>query len=271
MRLMPVVDMEHGRVKAAQDHPGDEEDTVGGQCRRWQAAGFTWVHLTDLDAARGGRAQWSLITQALGRRLRVQFGGGVRSMTQVQQLLELGVDRVVVGTQAIRNPLWLRELCRIFPGHIVLALDAHGRDVLTDGRSLNTGLDLVSVARQLDDAGVAAMVHTAVDGHGDVTAPDPAIVHELRQTLKTPLMVGGAASPADLAVLDSVHVWGATLGTALYAGAIDGAAARQAYPDTVVDPPARRRSEARDLVTEHDGHEDDDEPAEPGDGLVYQD
>lgn len=256
MILYPAIDLRRGKVvQLVGGDPANvalERPSPDAQAKAWQEAGATWVHVVDLDAAFGERNQWSQLPRVLGRRLHVQFGGGVRSMTQVQQLLELGVERVVVGTQGVRNPAWLRELCIVFPGRIVLAVDARGRDVVVKGWTETTGIDAVELARSLDGAGLAAFLYTNVEKEGRLQGLDKAVVQELRRsTPKTPLLVsGGITTQADLDWLQSQGVDGAVLGMSVYTGAIDLKAAVQRIPQ----PPFRPRHRA---VAAGDEDEDD--------------
>ncbi len=237
--LYPAIDLRHG--KAVQLVGGDpknvavERADVLEVAKQWEQAKATWVHVVDLDAAFGERNQWSQLPRILDRRMKVQFGGGVRSMTQVQQLIELGVERVVVGTQGVKEPLWARELCRIFPGRIVLAVDARGRDVVVKGWTESAGKDVVELARGLDDAGLAAFLYTNVEKEGRLQGIDRRVVEDLRRNApKTPLVVsGGITSIADLEWLASAGVAGAVLGMSIYTGAIDLAQANERFPQPV--------------------------------------
>src|SRR5687768_5809744 len=241
--LYPAIDLRHGKVVELVG--GDlkeiaiERPSAEAQAKAWQEAGSTWVHVVDLDAAFGEKNQWAHLPRILGRGLQVQFGGGVRSMTQIQQLLELGVDRVVVGTQGVRNPEWLRELCVVFPGRVVLAVDARGRNVVVKGWTEDTGLDVVTLARSMDDAKLAAFLYTNVDKEGRLQGMDKAVISELRNnTPKTPLLVsGGISGMADLQWLSDHGIDGAVLGMSIYTGAVDLKAAVQAIPQ----PPYRAK------------------------------
>jgi phosphoribosylformimino-5-aminoimidazole carboxamide ribotide isomerase len=206
--------------------------------QQWREAKATWMHVVDLDAAFGERNQWSQLPRLLDHRMKVQFGGGVRSMTQVQQLIELGVERVVVGTQGVRNPLWVRELCKLFPGRIVLAVDARGRDVVVKGWTEATGIDVVELARSLDDAGLAAFLYTNVEKEGRLQGIDRAVIEDLRRNApKTPLVVsGGITSMADLEWLKEAGALGAVLGMSIYTGAIDLTKANERFPQPVPKP-----------------------------------
>jgi phosphoribosylformimino-5-aminoimidazole carboxamide ribotide isomerase len=239
--LLPAIDLRHGKVvqlvggdpaNVALERPDAEE-----QAAAWEEAKATWIHVVDLDAAFGERNQWSVLARLLGRRTRIQFGGGIRSMTQVQQLLELGVERVVVGTQGVLNPAWTKELCRVFPGRIVLAIDARGRDIVVKGWTQATGQDVVSFAKSLDEIGLAAFLYTNVEREGQMRGMDRAVVTELRTALRTPLLVsGGVTTMDDLEFLRGAGVAGAVLGMSVYMGKIDLEAAIRKYPQPKAAP-----------------------------------
>ena len=234
--IYPAIDLRHGKVvqlvggdpaQVAVERPSPVETAM-----QWEEARSTWLHVVDLDAAFGERNQWAQLPRLLGRRMKVQFGGGVRSMMQVQQLIELGVERVVLGTQGVLNPEWLREVCRIFPGRVVLAVDARGRDVVVKGWTESTGKDVVDLARALDDAGLAAFLYTNVEKEGRLQGIDRKVIEDLRRNApKTPLVVsGGITSMADLDWLSQAGVAGAVLGMSIYTGAIDLAQANERFP-----------------------------------------
>ena len=167
------------------------------------------LHVVDLEAATGGERQWSHLSRLVGNGRIVQFAGGVRSMVQVQQLLDLGVAQVVVGTQAVRNPAWARELAIIFPGRVVVALDVRGRSLVVAGRREATDLDAVATARSLDDAGFAGFLYAEVAGDAAVAPPDPDLVADLRKNApRTPLLVALPGRPDGLAWLAGAGVAG---------------------------------------------------------------
>ena len=155
--------------------------------------------------------------------LPVQFGGGVRSMVQIEKLLDLGVSKVIVGTQGVQNPEWVRELAILWPGRIILAVDAYGRDVMVKGWTEKTGLDVVELARSLDDAGLGGFLYTNVEKEGRLHGIDAAIVQDLRDaTPNTPLTVsGGITDMDDLATLAELGVDSVVLGMSIYTGRID--------------------------------------------------
>lgn len=256
--LYPAIDLRHGRV--VQLVGGDpaavalERPDPRAQAEAFSEAGATWLHVVDLDAAFGQRNQWHHLARILGAPgIRVQFGGGVRSMTQIQQLLDLGVERVVVGTQGVRNPAWTRELAKVFPGRIVLAVDARGRDVVVKGWTESTGLDVADLARSLDDAGLAGFLYTNVEREGRLQGIDRTVIEALRHAAPhTPLLAsGGITTLDDLAWLQDAGVSGAVLGMSIYQGAIDLEKALERFPPPTL--PTVRVLAAREPAPEEGG------------------
>jgi phosphoribosylformimino-5-aminoimidazole carboxamide ribotide isomerase len=265
--LYPAIDLRHGKV--VQLVGGDPEQVAlerpdaGEQAALFAEAGATWLHVVDLDAAFGGRNQWLHLGRIQRAGLRLQFGGGVRSMTQVQQLLDLGVERVVVGTQGVRNPAWLRELAKVFPGRIVLAIDSRGRDVAVKGWTEATGIDAVELAASLDDAGLAGFLYTNVEKEGRLSGMDRATIAALRHAApRTPLLAsGGITSLDDLQWLKEAGVAGAVLGMSVYKGTIDLAQAFERFPPPAI-PVVRVLHAREDLLAQDAGDGDDLEDQE---------
>lgn len=228
MIVYPAIDIRGRRVVQLVGGDPDqvaveEERRPGDQARHWRGEGARHVHVVDLDAALGGRRQWDQLGRIIAEGVKVQFGGGIRSMVDVQQLLDLGVDAVVVGTQGVRNPDWLRELSGLFPGKVVLAVDARGRDVVVEGWTESAGKDVVELASDLDDAGLGGFLYTNVEKEGRLDGIDAGIVRDLRDaTPNTRLIVsGGITSMEDLHVLDGLAVDAVVLGMSIYTGRID--------------------------------------------------
>ncbi|MGB0653453.1 MAG: HisA/HisF-related TIM barrel protein [Thermoplasmatota archaeon] len=227
MQIWPAVDLRHGKV--VQLIGGDpnvvavERPSAEAQAVAWKEAGAKRLHVVDLDAAFGEQHQWLHLRRAMQSSLPVQFGGGIRSMTQVQQLLEMGVQRVIIGTQGVQNPEWLRELGILFPQKIVLAVDARGRDVQMKGWTESSGLDVVDLVAGLADAGLAGFLFTDVGREGRLVGFDPDVVAALREAAGDAELIisGGIASLDDLAALQELGVDGVVLGMSIYQGQID--------------------------------------------------
>jgi len=228
MNVIPAIDLRHGRVVQLVGGDPDEvaveaDRTPLEQATAWREAGATRLHVVDLDAALGGDRQWHHVARVLQAGLPVQFGGGVRSMLDVQKLLDNGVEQVIVGTQGVQNPEWLRELAILWPGRVVLAVDARGRDVQVKGWTEGTGIDAVDLARRLDGCGLGGVLYTDVGREGRLEGIDPGVVRELRDaTPNTRLIVsGGVTDMDDLHTLAAMGVDAVVLGMSVYTGRID--------------------------------------------------
>ncbi len=228
MKIFPAIDIRHGEV--VQLVGGDPSQVavapdadVREQAHKWQEAGARRLHVIDLDGALGEERQWRQLDGAIETGLPVQFGGGVRSMLDIQQLIELGIKQVIVGTQGVKNPEWTRELCRIFPGRVVLAVDGRGRDLVVSGWTESSGKDVVDFAASLDDAGLAGFLYTNVSKEGRLEGIDVAVLRALREaTPNTPLIAsGGIRNLDDLQVLADLGIDGAVLGMSIYTGSLD--------------------------------------------------
>ncbi len=223
MKIYPAIDLRHGNVVQLVGGDPDNvavtaERTPLEQAQHWRSQGAKRLHVVDLDAALGGSNQWVHVGKIIADGLPVQFGGGVRSMLDVQKLLDLGVQRVIVGTQGVQNPDWLRELAGLWPGRIVLAVDARGRDVVVKGWTESAGLDVVDLVRSLADAGLAGFLYTNVEKEGRLDGIDADVVRDLRDAAGgTELCIsGGITTIQDLAVLDGLGVDSVVLGMSIY-------------------------------------------------------
>lgn len=228
MEILPAIDLRQGKVvQLVGGDPANvavtEDRAPHEQAALWKRKGATRLHVVDLDGAFGERNQWTLLSRILAVGLPVNFGGGVRSMLDVQKLLDLGVDKIIVGTQGVENPDWVKELATLWPGRIILAVDADGRDVVIKGWTQSTGLDVVELARGLDDAGLGGFLYTNVAKEGRMEGIDEAVVQDLMDaTPHTPVIVsGGIGSMDDLDALARLSVPATVLGMSVYTGRID--------------------------------------------------
>jgi len=236
MRVFPAIDLQGG---ACVQWVGGERDAEKIRlpdpvevARRWKTAGFRALHLVDLDAALGTGSNAALIAAIVkGSGLEAEVGGGVRDAEAIQRLLDLGASRVIVGTRALEDPRWLEEMAFKFPGKLVLAADARGRQVVTRGWTRTLTQDVGALIAGVDPLPLAAILVTAVHVEGQEGGTDLALMSELVETTSHPLQAsGGIASMDELRQLASAGVAGAILGMALYTGKIDAAAAAKEFP-----------------------------------------
>src|SRR5690349_1519561 len=134
------------------------------QARAWQDAGFSWLHVVDLNGAFAGRpvnaAAVSAILAAVT--VPVQLGGGIRDMAGIEAWLAAGIRRVILGSAAVKNPALVREACRAFPGRIMVGIDARSGMVATEGWSETSGVEAAELAKSFEDAGVTAIIYTDI-------------------------------------------------------------------------------------------------------------
>lgn len=236
--VIPAIDLRGGRcVRLRQGDYADETvfgDDPAAMAERWVLAGATRLHLVDLDGARAGEPCNLPAVQAILARIRVpcQLGGGVRHTDTVAALLERGLDRVIVGSRALRDPDWFRTLCGEFPGRIALGIDGRGGRVATDGWTATSGITVLALARSMDALPLAAMIYTDISRDGMLQGANVAAMGELAAAVRTPLIAsGGVTSLDDLRALARLPLAGCIVGRALYEGTLtlpDALAAVQA-------------------------------------------
>jgi phosphoribosylformimino-5-aminoimidazole carboxamide ribotide isomerase len=229
--LYPAIDLRDGRcVRLYQGDYGQETvygDDPVGQARAFAAAGAPWIHVVDLDAARTGDPRNRAVVAAIAAAVEVpvQTGGGVRDDAAADALLAAGVGRVVVGTAALEDPAWVRRLAARHPGRVAVGLDARGRDVAVHGWVEGSGRDLLDVAREFDDAGVAALVVTEIGRDGTLEGPAVDQLSAVLVATSLDVVASGGVGTLDhvraLAALDvgGRRLAGVIVGKALYEGA----------------------------------------------------
>jgi phosphoribosylformimino-5-aminoimidazole carboxamide ribotide isomerase len=201
------------------------------QARRFAKAGFEWLHVVDLNGAFAGRsingAAVTAIRSAVG--VRIQLGGGIRNREPIEGWLALGIERVVLGTAALRDPDLVRRAAKAHPGAVAVGLDARDGRVAVEGWAKATEISVIEAARRFEDCGVAAIIYTDIARDGALSGVDAAAVGELARQMRIPVIAsGGVSSLADIAALKAYEadgVAGIICGRALYDGRIDPAAA----------------------------------------------
>lgn len=229
MILYPAIDLKGGQcvrlLRGAMETATVFADDPAAQAAAFADAGCEWLHLVDLDGAfAGAPANAEAVGAILARvRIPVQLGGGIRDMATITAWIERGVARVILGTAAVENPALVREAARAFPGRIAVGIDARAGRVATRGWARVTDVNATDLALQLQDAGVAAIVHTDIDRDGAMAGPNVAATAALARAVSVPVIAsGGVSLLSDLVALrDTGVIAGAISGRALYDGAID--------------------------------------------------
>jgi phosphoribosylformimino-5-aminoimidazole carboxamide ribotide isomerase len=195
--------------------------------RRWQAAGAELIHLVDLDGAVAKKPRnLAAIKNILASvSVPVQLGGGIRDMATIENYIHMGVSRIVLGTEAIRNPELVSSAAHAFPGRIVVGIDARGGFVAIDGWTETTRTTAIELARRFEDVGIAAINFTDINRDGMQSGPNLEATRQLAEAVSIPIVAsGGVASLADiqnLLPLETAGVQGVITGKALYSGALD--------------------------------------------------
>ena len=235
MILFPAIDLKDGTcVRLVR---GDIASATvfnrdpAAQAGRFAKAGFKWLHVVDLDGAIAGRslngAAIAAIRDAVD--LRIQLGGGIRDRAAIDHWLALGIDRVVIGTAALRDPWLVREAAADYPGKIVVGIDARDGHVAVEGWTRTTEFGGIELARRFEDCGVAALVYTDIARDGALVGVEANAVAAVARLVRIPVIAsGGVSSLDDVAALkarEADGIAGIICGRALYDGRIDPVAA----------------------------------------------
>jgi len=235
MILYPAIDLKEGRcVRLRQGDMAQAtvfSDDPAAQAADFAAQGFKALHVVDLDGAFAGRpVNARAVEQILAAvTMPVQLGGGIRDMRTLEGWLDKGISRAIIGTAAVRDPGFVREAARRFPGKVAVGIDARDGFVAVEGWAETSRLSALDLGRRFEDAGVAAIVYTDIGRDGMLKGLDMAGTRALADALTIPVIASGG-----LASLDDIHallrpenraIAGAITGRALYDGRLDAATA----------------------------------------------
>ncbi|URD52271.1 1-(5-phosphoribosyl)-5-[(5-phosphoribosylamino)methylideneamino]imidazole-4-carboxamide isomerase [Chroococcidiopsis sp. CCNUC1] len=230
MNLFPAIDLLEGRCVRLYQGDYDRSqvfhDNPADVAQQWTSQGATWLHVVDLDGAKAGKPvnleAIAAIVEAVS--VPIQVGGGLRDRASVAQLLELGVQRVILGTVAVEQPQLVASLCQEFPGRIVVGIDARNGKVATRGWLETSEVLAADLAQRMQQLGAAAIIYTDIHRDGTLAGPNLDALRELATSLSIPVIAsGGVSSVTDLLsllALEPLGVTGAIVGRALYTGDI---------------------------------------------------
>ena len=235
MIIFPAIDLKDGNCVRLKK--GVMEDATifntdpGAQAKSFAAQGFQWLHCVDLNGAFAGKSANSDAIRAIRAAidLPIQLGGGIRDMAAVENWLTDGITRVILGTAALTNPQFVKDAARAFPGRIVVGADAKGGKIATEGWADVSDLTPIDLGKRFEDAGVAAILFTDIDGDGLLKGVNVTATAALARALSIPVIAsGGVGSIADIEKLVAAQepgIEGVVVGRALYDGRIDVPAA----------------------------------------------
>ncbi len=244
MLLIPAIDLKDGKCVRLRQGNMDEatvfSDDPLATARRWVEAGARRLHIVDLDGAfRGAPVNAAAIRRIAAQypELPIQVGGGIRCCADVARYLNAGVRYVIIGTQAVREPHFVRELCARFPRQVMLGLDAKDGQVATDGWAKLSPHNAVDLAQRCAADGIAAIIYTDIARDGMMQGVNIAATQRLAEAVDIPLIAAGGIHHIDeirkLAEISASGIIGAISGRALYEGALDFAAGQRAADEIV--------------------------------------
>lgn len=199
-------------------------DDPAAMAKRWEDEGAEFIHIVDLDGAieKSPQNLGSIRKIINSVDAHIQVGGGIRNERTIRMFLEIGVKRVVMGTEAIRNPKLIKDACKEFPGQIVVGIDARNGWVAIEGWTKTTQIKAVDLAIQFEDSGVAAINFTDIHRDGMQTGPNIEETRRLAEAVNIPVVASGGISSIEdiqnLMPLETVGVVGVIIGRALYSG-----------------------------------------------------
>jgi phosphoribosylformimino-5-aminoimidazole carboxamide ribotide isomerase len=236
LTLYPAIDLKDGKCvrlrRGEMDQATIYADDPGAQAKAWQNAGFSWLHVVDLNAAFAGKpvnadAVRSILANVS---IPVQLGGGIRDLPAIEAWLDAGVSRVILGSAAAKNPALVIEACTAFPGQIAVGIDARNGFVATEGWAQTSTMPAADLGLRFEDAGVSAIIYTDIGRDGMLSGLNLDQTLALARQLSTPVIAsGGVGSLTHLAALKDAakrtRIQGVIVGRALYDGRVDPAEA----------------------------------------------
>jgi phosphoribosylformimino-5-aminoimidazole carboxamide ribotide isomerase len=227
MQIWPAIDLLNGKCVRLQQGDYTREtvfsDDPAAVARGFQSQGARHLHLVDLDGAREGRP----VNAELVRRIvaavdmECELGGGIRTEESIETLLATGLERLVLGTSALKQPDWFAAMCRKYPHRLVLGIDARDGMVATEGWLETSSTPATELADQFTDLPLAAIIYTDIATDGMLAGPNLVAMAEMQQHVAVPVVAsGGVTTAGDVRKLAQIGMAGAIVGRALYAGTL---------------------------------------------------
>ena len=228
MYIIPAIDLRDGKcvrlIQGDYNRQINYEDNPVNQAQKFIQAGAQWLHIVDLDGAKVGRAvnTDTISTIAALKQLKLEVGGGIRDEASIKQLLDIGVERVIIGTKAVSDFEWFSEMAEKFSGKIVLGLDARGSKVATHGWMQDSAQNLLDFATEAAKLPLAAIIYTDITKDGMMAGPNFERTKELAEAVDVGVVAsGGVSQIADVKKLAETRVVAAIIGRSLYEGTLN--------------------------------------------------
>tara|TARA_B110000967_G_scaffold15861_1_gene15009 strand:+ start:3205 stop:3921 length:717 start_codon:yes stop_codon:yes gene_type:complete len=225
MKILPAIDLKNG--KCIRLTKGDFKSEIIynenpiNQAEVFSNVGFKYLHIIDLDGAlEGNLVNLKVIEKIIKKfNFKVEIGGGIRSEESVAKLLDIGSDKVILGTAAINNKTFLENCCKKYPGRIALSLDARKNNIATSGWKNQTNINIFDFLNIVKDYGISRLIYTDIDKDGTNTGPNFENSYKLADSFKIPVIIsGGISSMNDInkIVRDNKKIEGIIVGKAIY-------------------------------------------------------
>lgn len=231
MILFPAIDIRNGRCVRLTEGKFECEtvfaEDPAEMAVRWADAGAEYLHVVDLDGALAGQSSnTEVIKRILAKvKMPVQVGGGIRTLANIENMLALGVSRVILGSVAVRDPELVREACQKFPGQVVVGIDAKNGEVAVEGWGIGGGIGAIELAKKMAAVGVEHIIFTDISRDGMLSGVNVEATAELAKASGVKVIAsGGVSSLADLKALQAHEadgIEGCIIGKAIYTGALD--------------------------------------------------
>ncbi len=229
MLIIPAIDLKDGRcVRLLQGRAEDStvySEDPAGTAGKWAGMGAELLHVVDLDGAFSG-AQANLegirqIRKAID--IPIEVGGGIRNMEAIDGLVSMGIDRVIIGTAAVKEPRLLKAACDKYPGKVLVGIDANNGKVAIKGWVETTGVDALELAGRMAEAGAAGIIYTDIARDGMLSGPNIGAMKKMALHVNIPVIAsGGISNIKDVENLVAAgNIWGAITGKAIYTGSLD--------------------------------------------------
>ena len=227
MIILPAIDLKDGKVVRLYRGDFDTVHQVATDpvavAQDFSRAGARWVHMVDLDGAKDGLRKNGDAVKAVTRvGLNIELGGGIRSMADLEAVFALGVSRAVIGSAAVSDPELVRQAVARYGERIAVGVDTQNGRVRTAGWVEDSGLDYLQFAKSMEEIGVKTIIFTDIDTDGTLAGPSMARLAALKRAVSCRIVAsGGVSSNGDIRALSSMGLYGAIIGKAYYAGALD--------------------------------------------------
>jgi len=229
MLVIPAIDLKNGQcvrlLQGKEDAVTVYSNDPASTAKRWGECGAELLHVVDLDGAFTGSQKNldAIIKIRKSVSIDIEVGGGVRDTEKIQDLVSIGINRIIIGTAAVESPSLLKDACAKYPGRILAGIDAQDGKVAVKGWVEITTADAKTLAREMEKAGAAGIIYTDISRDGMLSGPNIPAMREMVETVGIPVIAsGGVSSTKDITALKEIkNLWGVITGQAIYSGAVD--------------------------------------------------